>query len=119
MNRTILVIEKDESILELVTFILKGQGFTVISLESEQDAIQTIREVNPCAVILDIIRVTEEGTELCRQIRNAKDIQDIPIIVLSTHPKADIVKDICADEVVLKPFDIDEVVAAVEKHVVS
>lgn len=117
MSRTIVVIEKDENILDIVSIVLTTQGFTVKGLKSEHGALQTILEVNPCAIILDIIKVTDDGTELCRLIRNTKRIKDIPIIVLSTHPGADAVKDVCADEVLLKPFDIDELVAAVEKQV--
>jgi DNA-binding response OmpR family regulator len=116
MSRTIVVIEKDENILEIVSIVLTSQGFVVKGLKSEHDAVQTILDLNPCAIILDIIKVTEDGTELCRLIRNTEEIKDIPIIVLSTHPNAASVKDVCADEVVFKPFDIDELVAAVEKQ---
>lgn len=116
MSRTIVVIEKDENILDIVSIVLTTQGFIVKGLKSEHGALQTILDVNPCAIILDIIKVTEDGTELCRLIRNNQTIKDIPIIVLSTHPDANSVKDICADEVLLKPFDIDELVAAVEKQ---
>lgn len=119
MKKTILVIENDESVLEVITIILAGQGFKVIALKSEIGALQTIIDVKPAAIILDIIAVTEAGTRLCRLIRETKLIKDIPVIVLSTHPRASQVKDICADDVVLKPFDIDELVAAVDRQLVN
>jgi len=116
MNKTILVIEKDEALQELVSLILGNQGFTVKVIKPSADTLKTIRQVQPCAIILDIIRVTEEGTKLCRVLKETQDLRDIPLIVLSTHPNANVVKDICADEVLSKPFDIDELVAAVEKQ---
>jgi DNA-binding response OmpR family regulator len=118
VDRTILVIEKDVDIQELISIILTDQGFTVESMEYEQGALQRVLDLKPCAIILDIIQVTKEGTELCRLIRETKETMHIPIIVLSTHPKAATVKQICADEVVSKPFDIDELLAAVEKRVI-
>jgi PleD family two-component response regulator len=118
MNRSVVVIEKDEHILELVSIVLTAQGFKVTGLRSEIGAIQVILDVQPCAIILDIIKVTEDGTELCRRVRTTAEIKDIPIIVLSTHPKAETVKNVCADEVLFKPFNIDELIAAVEKQVI-
>jgi DNA-binding response OmpR family regulator len=115
MSRTILVSETDEDILEIVTFILANQGYNVKPLKSEEAALQTIVEVKPCAIILDVIRVSEEGTKLCREIKRTKGTMHIPVIVLSTQAKAKILKDSYADEVLLKPFDINEFIAAVEK----
>jgi DNA-binding response OmpR family regulator len=119
MNKTILVIEKDEDLQELVSLILVNQGFTVKLIKPSPDALKTIQTVQPCAIILDIIQVTEEGTKLCRLIKETEGLQNIPIIVLSTHPKASTVKDVCADEVLSKPFDIDELVAAIEKQLMD
>lgn len=119
MNRTILVIEQDENIQEIVAIILADQGFTVKLIKPSKGALKTIQEVKPCAILLDIIQVTEDGTELCRMIRETEELKQIPIIVLSTHPHAETVKDVCADEVVLKPFNIDELIAAVEKQLVE
>jgi len=117
MDRTILVIENDPDIQEIVCIILRDQGFAVEFLEFEKGALQRILDLKPVVIILDIIQVTREGTELCRLIKKTKEIMHIPIIVLSTHPKANTIKDICADEVVSKPFDIDELIVAVEKCV--
>jgi DNA-binding response OmpR family regulator len=118
MNRTVLVIDKDESIREIVSIILTEQGFTVRALENELNALQMILEVMPCAIILDIIKVTEDGTELCRLIKQHELIREIPVIILSTHPKAASVKEICADEVVPKPFDIDQLIEALKNQLI-
>jgi DNA-binding response OmpR family regulator len=115
MNRTILVNEPDNDILEIVTLILANEGFVVKPLMSEEAALNTIAEVKPCAILLDIVRVTEEGTRLCRKIRKSKGTMHIPIVVLSTQEKANILKDNYADEVLLKPFDLNNLIAVVEK----
>jgi DNA-binding response OmpR family regulator len=119
MKKTIIVVEKDEGILEIVNLILIDRGFTVEGLRSETGAIEAILTLKPCAIILDIVAITTAGTELCRLIRAHPEIKHIPIIVLSTHPKAADVKGVCADDVISKPFDIDELIACVERQLVS
>ena len=115
MNRNIVVIEKDDSILDALTIILTNQGFNVKSSMSDEDALQTILNVKPCCTLIDIVRVSQDGTGLCRQLRKAN--ATVPIIALSTQADAVTLKGIWADEVLLKPFDIDELIAAVEKQV--
>ena len=67
--------------------------------------------------LLDVVRVTVEGTELCRQIKAAEGTTHIPLIVLSTHPQIDKVKQVCADEIVKKPFDIDLLLAVLKDQI--
>lgn len=116
MNRTIVLIERDPCILNMLTSIFINQGFIVKSMMFQEGALQTLIEVNPCCVVIDIIRVTELGTRLCRQIKYDLRTNHIPVIALSTQTEAKDLKGVWADEVVLKPFDIDDVIAAVEKQ---
>lgn len=118
MKKTVLVIEKDESILEIVTFILHERGYRVFSSKTEKGMLEKILELKPDAVLLDIIQVTEAGTELCRRIRQNKITKNIPVIVLSTHPNAVQVKAICADEVLSKPFDINNLESTIDKFLI-
>jgi two-component system phosphate regulon response regulator PhoB len=115
MNSTILISETDEDIRGLVTFILEQQGFAVEPLMSEKNAVQTIRDLSPCAILLDVVRMNQEGTNLCRQIKETEGMMDIPVIVLSTQAEAMTLKGSYADEVILKPFDIDDLIDVVKK----
>jgi DNA-binding response OmpR family regulator len=119
MNKTILVIENDEHVTEVIKIILTEQGFKVKTCRSEISVLQSIIDLQPAAILLDVISVSEVGTELCRLISKTKSIADIPVIVLSTHPRAHEMKEVCADDVVLKPFDIDELVAALDKQLTA
>jgi response regulator RpfG family c-di-GMP phosphodiesterase len=62
------------------------------------------------------IHPTAEGTAVCEAIKATDDTSNIPVIVLSTHPKAEIVKEICADEVVNKPFDVSFLISVIEQQ---
>ena len=118
MKKTVVVIERDIEILNIVDYILTERGYNVISFQNGDKAFEKIIEIQPDGILLDIIKPSDEGIKLCLAIREAEKTKNIPVIALSTHPKAVAVKGICADEVLSKPFDIDELVAAVDEQFV-
>lgn len=118
-NKKILVLEKDEDILHVIGQILTDEGYDLKLLRTDINFIEEIEAYQPDAILLDVIRVTPEGTELCRALKTAKGVSHIPVIVLSTAPKVEVVKEICADEVVKKPFDIDLLVNTVGKQLAA
>jgi len=116
MKKKILVLEKNKDILDLIEFILTDNGYDVDMISSDKEVFNHIRVFKPNAILLDVITPTPEGTAICQSIKAAEDTSHIPVIVLSTHPKAEVVKEICADEVVHKPFDIDFLVSVIEQQ---
>ena len=117
MKKKILVVERDKDILQILDVILTRQDYQVFSLPTENEALQKTIEIKPDAFLLDIISPTEDGTKLCRAIKATPEIKHIPVIVLSTHFDNSQIKNICADDIVSKPFDIDELIEAVNKNV--
>lgn len=116
MKKTVLIIERDRDIREVVTLILTDQGMNVIELDSEADALESIIKMQPDCVILDLQNPTEEGAKLCMEINQHPETKDIPVIALSTHPRAVELKGTCANEVLGKPFDIDALIEIVESQ---
>ena len=119
MKKKILVVERDKDILEIVTYILNERGYDVLSSQSEEGIFNQIIEFNPDVILLDIIQPSTQGTELCRKIKAAEKIKHIPVVVLSTHTKAQTIKEVCADDILQKPFDISELVDILEKQLIS
>lgn len=107
MKKRILVVENNAAILELIGIVLEQAGYEALLYTSEKALFRHIEQFLPDAIVLDIFKPTMEGTELCRQLKAAKSTSHIPVIVLSTHPQIAKVKEICADEIVPKPFDVD------------
>jgi DNA-binding response OmpR family regulator len=116
MKKKILVLEKNKDILELIDIILTQEGYELDLLTSEQEVFNHIKNFNPDAILLDVIHPTPEGTAVCKAIKAADHTSHIPVIVLSTHPKAEVVKEVCADEVVHKPFDISFLISVIEQQ---
>lgn len=119
MQKKVLVVENDKDILELIEIVLNNAGYLPTLFLHETNIFEKISAIQPDAILLDIVKPTVEGTELCRKIKEAEGTKHIPIIVLSTHPQIEQVKEICADEVVDKPFDIHELLSTLDDQLKS
>ncbi|MEJ5996084.1 response regulator [Pedobacter sp. Du54] len=116
MKKRVLVVENNKEILELISIVLEDAGYESSLYLNEKGIFEHITEFKPHAILLDIIKPTVEGTELCRQIKDAEGTKHIPVIVLSTHPQIEKVKEICADDIVEKPFDIEGLLFALNEQ---
>ena len=119
MKKRILVVENDTDLREILAIILEEEGYQVKVFGREKEIFSHIRDFQPHVILLDIIHPTIEGTELCRSIKAAENTKDIPVIVLSTHLKIESVKQICADEVVPKPFDVSQLLKVIEGELIE
>jgi len=117
MAKKVVIIEKDRDILEVVSYILIDAGYSVSPFGTEQVTLEHIIREKPNLILLDVINISEEGTALCKAIKNNPKLGNIPIVALSTHLKPQLIKETCADEVMKKPFDIDELLQIVEDHI--
>jgi len=115
MRKKIFIVENDASILDVVSALLVDEGYEVGSACTEDKILDKIEQFKPNLILLDIIRPTEKGTEICRALKANSRTRHIPVIVLSTHNKvAETVKKVCADEVIPKPFDIFDLLNTIE-----
>lgn len=114
-KKKIMVIERDEAILDIVSTILTEEGYEVKALPTFKFAIEEIELYRPDAIVLDIVEPSPAGTEICQTVKQNVKTKHIPVIVFSTHPKVmQTIKQLCADETVPKPFDIDALINAIE-----
>jgi len=118
MKKRILVMEKDAAILEIVSYVLIEADYDVKALNAEEGIFEQIYNYKPHAILLDIVAPTLKGTEVCNTLKANPKTKQIPVIVFSTHPKVtETIKQVCADEVLPKPFDIDELLNVIETSI--
>ena len=115
----ILVVDDDLDILEIIGLILEGEGFQVELMESGKNIYQHIANFNPDLIILDVMLGNMDGREICNKIKNTKETQDIPVIMISaTHNFDQFTKKNCKpDDFLEKPFDIVNLIHKVELKV--
>ncbi|WP_028313306.1 response regulator transcription factor [Desulfatibacillum aliphaticivorans] len=111
---TIMVVDDDAHIREVVGFALKKEGFQTIQAKDGLQAVKMFAEAAPDLVILDILMPEMDGTEVCKKIRADSDV---PIIFLSS--KDDEIDRILGlelggDDYVTKPFSPRELIARVK-----
>lgn len=104
----ILLIEDDPSNRRLLGYILKSEGFEVVSCSDGQEALQDFEESPADLVILDLMMPNMDGIEFCRTLRSLHKTQKIPVIVLTakdqTEDRYEAFK-VGADDYLTKPFD--------------
>lgn len=106
-KETILVIEDEEDILELINHHLIKQGYVVQTALSGEEGLRQVRTSKPELILLDLMLPGVDGLEVCRQIRSDPHMQHIPIIMVTAKgEESDIVVglELGADDYVTKPF---------------
>ncbi len=116
MTPTILVVEDEPSIQELININLKHAGFLVMSASSVEEADQFIRNALPDLIVLDWMLPGQSGVTLAKKIRANERTRELPIIMLTARAhEEDKVQglDAGADDYVTKPFSPKELVSRV------
>jgi len=116
VKQTIIVLEDDPDISNLIRYHLQQAGFTVRVCPSSERVLALARENSPALFLLDIMVPGSSGLEVCRQIRESKDVARFPVIFLTARTsEEDRVRglDLGADDYVVKPFSPRELVARV------
>ena len=113
---TILAVDDDESLLDLVELYLERDGYKIIRAKDGQSAITAFKEHKPDLILLDLMLPDTNGLELCRRFR-AQNGLPVPIIMLtSKSEEEDKLAGLegGADDYITKPFSPRELVARVK-----
>lgn len=116
MKPTLLVVEDEAAMVELLRYNLEKEGYDVAAAADGEEALQAIADSRPDLIILDWMLPLVSGIEICRQIRRKPETKDIPIIMLTARAEeADRVRglEVGADDYVTKPFSPSELIARV------
>lgn len=114
-NATILVVDDEESLTDLVGSALRFAGYEVTTQNNGYDALRSIKNQMPDLVVLDVNMPELDGFEVCRRIR--RDGLDLPVIFLTARDDID---DLRAgfrqggDDYLTKPFSLEELGLRIE-----
>lgn len=111
VKETILVVEDDIDLAEMLMAYFQAQGYEVISANWGEEAVKLARNRHPDLIILDIRLPDFDGFEVARRLRASQRTSEIPIIFLTEkRDRADRLQglELGADDYITKPFDIHE-----------
>jgi two-component system, OmpR family, alkaline phosphatase synthesis response regulator PhoP len=104
---TILLVEDEEDIIELVEYNLKKEGYVVHSAATGEEGLRKARSLRPHLLILDLMLPGIDGFDICKLLKTDDVTRDIIVLILSAKgEEEDIVKglEIGADDYLTKPF---------------
>lgn len=115
MTIKLLVIDDDAAVTDLLTLLLKSQGFEVFATNNSTEGLAMIREVQPDLVILDLMMPEMDGWEVCRSVRQ---FSQVPIIILSALNDPSMIASVLdagADDYLTKPTPSRVLVAHINR----
>jgi two-component system response regulator MtrA len=117
MKSRVLVVDDDPALAEMLTIVLRGEGFDTAVVGDGTRALPAVRELRPDVVLLDLMLPGMNGIDVCRAIRSESGV---PIVMLTA--KSDTVDIVLglesgADDYVVKPFKPKELVARIRARV--
>uniref|UniRef100_A0A7C4Y636 Diguanylate cyclase n=1 Tax=candidate division WOR-3 bacterium TaxID=2052148 RepID=A0A7C4Y636_UNCW3 len=116
MNNLVLSIDDDNDILRLISQILNGSGYNVITADKAVDALRILEEKKPDIILLDVNMPDINGIDLLKQIKSRKIFQDIPVIMVTVESDINTLKlafDAGAVDYITKPIKAVELIVRV------
>jgi two-component system, OmpR family, alkaline phosphatase synthesis response regulator PhoP len=115
MSKKVLVVDDEQSIVTLLTYNLEQAGFTVVTANDGEEAIEKVAIEQPAFIILDLMLPKLDGVEVCKQLRQQKVMTPILMLTAKDDEFDKVLGlELGADDYMTKPFSPREVVARVK-----
>ncbi len=117
MQPSVLIVEDDTALSELLQWHFNSEGYEVRATADGEDALIMVREEMPDLIVLDWMIESLSGVEVCRQLRKARESARVPIMMLTARgEEEDKIRGLKtgADDYLTKPFSPRELLARAE-----
>ena len=118
-KKTILVVDDEENIRDLLVFNLQKEGYNTLEAQDGITAVDMALEKKPDLILLDVMIPKLDGISVCKKIRYALNISNIPILMISAKDSESdkiVGLEMGADDYITKPFQIREVMARIKAN---
>jgi CheY-like chemotaxis protein len=111
---TILIVDDELSVLEVLEFILSDLGYAVVTAVNGRDALARVKEAKPALIVLDLMMPVLDGAGVLKALAASPEYQSIPVIVTSALPE-ETVKERCKgyDLFLRKPYKTGPLLSAI------
>ncbi len=116
MAKRILVADDDAGMRDSLRIILEDEGY-VVETHRQGETVQQMHAPFPDLLLLDLRLSGMNGMTICRQLKDQESTRSIPIILISANTDTNVIaREAGADDFLLKPFEIDDLLALVARH---
>jgi DNA-binding response OmpR family regulator len=118
--KRILVVDDDIDILTVVQLVLDSNGFDVIAISNWQQIYSHIDSFKPDLILLDVSLGTQDGRNICKQLKSNSETKHISIILFSANHNVErSVAECLADCFISKPFDINDLIEGINTQLME
>jgi CheY-like chemotaxis protein len=115
MSKTVLIVEDEADLAGLLSDVLQAAGYEVTLTTARRAADRAI-ELQPAAIVIDYLMPGLTGAEVMERIRAAVPGEPPPVVLVTgMRNAAELAQDVGADVFLQKPFDMDELIEAVDR----
>ena len=118
MGKTVLIVEDEQSIVDILSFNLTKEGYDTLEALDGPTGLQLALEQNPDLVLLDLMLPGMSGFDVCQKLRQAGSL--VPIVMLTAREEEDdkvLGLELGADDYITKPFKNRELMARVKANI--
>jgi DNA-binding response OmpR family regulator len=110
--KKILIVDDNELIVEVMTYILENKGYEVMALSNGDEVFNNVKANHPDLVILDDELPGMQGREICQLLKLNRSTKNLPVIMCSGNDTIDesLQQKGAPNDVLHKPFDVDALV---------
>jgi len=113
---TILVIDDDASVRDLMSRFLSKLGFHVVAAANGEEGVRLAQQVRPLVITLDVVMPGCDGWTVLKKLKSDSALADIPVIMVTIVDNEALGLDLGASNYLIKPVDRDRLAVLIEKH---
>lgn len=112
-NNLVVCVDDDPEVLMLLKTHLEGEGFEFVGVTDSTRALDTVQEMRPVLVTLDIMMPEKDGWQVLQELKADPEVKDIPVIIHSIVDNKVLALSLGAESYVVKPVEADKIVSIV------
>ena len=117
MVADVLVVDDDEALRAMIAGALAGEGIPYRVARNGREAVERVAEQMPAVILLDMNMPVMDGVQFCQALQEGPGRDGCAIVVMTAAGQAARFRQMCAaDDMLGKPFDLDDLYAVVERH---
>jgi DNA-binding response OmpR family regulator len=119
MQKKILIVDDDASIIDSLKYLLEDEGY-IVDTCGNGSFMNNFSDPKPDLILLDYLLPGENGGTITKKLKKTNDTKNIPVIIISaSYNIKDIVAEAGADDFIPKPYDLNDLLNTLEKHLTN